>query len=411
MTEITDAAATSPGGPAELPLAGLRVLALEHAVAAPLCTRHLADLGADVVKVENPVGGDLARGYDSVVNGQSAYFVWANRGKRSVALDLKSDGGHAALHGLLERTDVFVHNLGPGAVDRMGFGPGPLAERWPGLINCAISGYGTDGPFRERKAFDLLIQAEAGLLSVTGQPDEPAKVGISVADMCAALYALSSILAAVADRGRTGQGRFIDISMLECLAEWMMAPAYHELYAGRQPRRAGARHNMMVPYGVYRAGGAGEVNFSVQTDKQWRALCAVLGMPELADDPRFRTNEARVRNRDELEPLIEERLGSRSVTEVTECLIAAGIPTGDVNDLRGLVDHPQLRARSRWAEADSESGPVRVLKAPFNLGGPAGARARIPALGEHTHEVLAELRRAAGPPGDGGGHPDAEDGS
>ncbi|MGI5422071.1 CaiB/BaiF CoA transferase family protein [Actinomadura luteofluorescens] len=382
------------------PLAGLRVVALEHAVAAPLCSRHLADLGADVIKIENPAGGDLARGYDSVVKGQSAYFVWANRGKRSVALDLKTADGRAALHALLNDADVFVHNLSPGAVDRLGLDAGTLAERWPRLINCAITGYGTGGPLRERKAFDLLVQGEAGLLSVTGQPDAPAKAGISVADMCAAVYALSSILAAVLDRTRTGRGQSIDVAMLDCLAEWMMAPAYHQIYGGTQPRRAGARHNMMVPYGVYRVGDKGHVNFAVQTDAQWRAFCSqVLDDPELADVPEFRGNEARVRNRAVLERLIEDRFAPREVDEITGRLLAAGIPTGDVNDLRGLVEHPQLAARGRWLEADSPAGPVRVLRAPFDLAGlPPHAGRGIPALGEHTDEVLSALRT---PPGEG----------
>ena len=374
------------------PLDGLRVIALEHAVAAPLCTRHLADLGADVIKVEHPTGGDLARGYDSVVNGQSAYFVWANRGKRSVTLDLKTAAGRTTLGRLLDGADVFVHNLAPGAVDRLGFAADTLAERCPRLVNCAITGYGDDGPLRERKAFDLLVQGEAGVLSVTGTPDAPAKVGISVADMCAAMYALSSILAALRDRDRTGRGQPIGVAMLDCLAEWMMAPAYHQMYAGRQPNRAGARHNMMVPYGVYRVGDAGHVNFAVQTSAQWRAFCAgVLDDPALAEDPRFRTNELRVRNRDELETLIEHRFADHDVAAVIDRLTAAGVPTGAVNDLRGLVDHPQLAARGRWQVAGSPSGSVRVLRAPFDLRGLPDTGTGVPALGEHTEEVLAEL--------------------
>lgn len=376
----------------EPPLSGLRVIALEHAVAAPLCSRHLADLGADVIKVENPAGGDLARGYDTVVNGQSAYFVWANRGKRSVTLDLKSDGGQRALAGLLESADVFVHNLGPGAVERIGFGADVVTARWPRLVACAISGYGADGPYRNRKAFDLLVQGEAGLLSVTGTPEEPAKVGISVADMCAGVYAFSAIVAAVHDRTRTGKGRFIDISMLDCLAEWMMAPTYHQLYAGRQPVRAGARHNMMVPYGLYRVGDKGHVNFSVQTPAQWRALCEkVLELPELADDPRYCTNEARVANRRQLEDLIEQRFAGGEPAEVVGRLTDAGIPTGNVNDLQALVEHPQLSARQRWFDVASPGGPVRALRAPFNLTEPSTDGRGVPGLGEHTAEVLAEL--------------------
>lgn len=388
----TDAAPVSRSG---LPLSGLRVIALEQAVAAPLCSRHLADLGADVIKIEHPDGGDLARGYDSVVNGQSAYFVWANRGKRSLTLDLKSEQGRQALGELLAGADVFVHNVGPGAVERLGFGRGAIAERWPRLINCAISGYGSDGPFQQRKAFDLLIQGEAGLLSVTGAPNSPAKVGISIADTCAAVYALSAVLAAVIERDRNGRGAFIDISLLDCLAEWMMAPAYHQLYAGTQPRRAGARHNMMVPYGVYRTGTRGHVNLAVQTQAQWQRLCTqVLERTDLIEDTRFATNEARVRNRDELETVIEERLQKLEPPEVTRLLTAAGIPTGNVNDLQGLVEHPQLEARSRWSEAGSPAGPVRVLRAPFNISGVVERRSSVPALGEHTDLIMRELLAA-----------------
>lgn len=382
------------------PLEGLRVVALEHAVAGPLCSRHLADLGADVIKVENPASGDLARGYDTVVRGESAYFVWANRGKRSVALDLRSLEGRDVLAALLDGADVFVHNLGPGAVDRLGFGADVVGARWPRLVACGISGYGSDGPYRNRKAFDLLIQGEAGLMSLTGSPDKPAKVGISVADTCAAVYALSAILAALLARARTDRGQIIDISMLECLAEWMMAPAYHQMYGGRQPTRQGARHNMLVPYGVYRVGDEGSVNFSVQTDAHWRALCSqVLGTPDLADDPRFSTNQARVENRSVLEPLIEGRFAESNVATVLGRLVSAGIPTGDVNDLHQLVDHPQLEARSRWFETDSPGGPIRALRAPFNLAGQPSRPRGVPRLGEHTTEVLAELvAQATGAP-------------
>ncbi|WP_028921749.1 CaiB/BaiF CoA transferase family protein [Pseudonocardia acaciae] len=380
-----------PGAP---PLHGVRVIALEHAVAAPLCSRHLADLGADVIKIEKPDGGDLARHYDSVVEGRSAYFVWANRGKRSVALDLKGDRGRRALDALLGTADVFVHNLGPGAVERLGFGRDAVRTRYPRLVTCAISGYGDGGPYRARKAFDLLIQGEAGLLSVTGEPDRPAKVGISVADMCAAVYALSSILAALLRRDHTGEGTFVDVSMLDCLSEWMMAPAYHQMYAGHQLPRAGARHNMMVPYGVYPAGDGGQVNFAVQTDQQWNDLSTrVLDRPDLASDPRFATNEARVAHRDELEPLIEERLAELGARRATELLLAAGIPTGDVNTLADLVAHPQHRARSRWTRAATSTGPVRVLRAPFNLDGVDEHATAVPDLGEHTAEVLAEIAR------------------
>lgn len=383
---------TQPPNGAALPLQGLRVVTVEHAVAAPLCSRHMADLGADVVKIERPDGGDLARSYDSVVKGTSAYFAWANRGKRSVALDLRDPAEQDTLWQLLDRADVFVHNLGPGAVDRLGFSSEAVAARNPRLINCQVSGYGNSGPYRESKAFDLLIQGEAGLLSVTGDGDEPAKVGISVADMCAAVYALSSILAALQARHSSGQGSYIDIALLDCLSEWMMAPTYHQLYADAQLPRAGARHNMMVPYGVYPVGSGQHVNFAVQTDQQWRALCAVvLGDPRLADDERYATNESRVRNRVELESVIEQRFAAMGVADVTALLDEAGIPFADVRDLKGLVEHPQLAARERWFDVNSPNGSVRALQAPFNLTSMSQRRSAIPELGEHTDEVRAEL--------------------
>jgi itaconate CoA-transferase len=367
------------------------VVTLEQAVAAPLCTRHLADLGADVVKIERPGGGDLARGYDSVVRGQSAYFVWANRGKRSAALDLGNERDHAVLVALLDRADVFVHNLGPGAVPRLGLDRETVSNRWPALIDCSISGYGDDGAYADRKAFDLLIQGEAGLLSVTGTEETPCKVGISIADMCAGIYAFGAIVVALREREQTRSGRYLDISLLECLAEWMMAPAYHQLYAGRPPARAGARHNMMVPYGTYAVGEGREINLAVQSDQQWRRFCTrVLDRAELAEDPRFRTNEQRVRHRDELEPLIEALLSDLGEQEAQLRLAAADIPVGAVNDLADLIEHPQLHARERWFDADSPAGPIRALRPPFNLADDHDA-GRVPALGEHTDAIRAEV--------------------
>jgi itaconate CoA-transferase len=375
------------------PLAGVRVVTLEQAVAAPLCTRHLADLGADVVKIEHPGGGDLARGYDSVVRGQSAYFVWANRGKRSAALDLHEERDHAVLVALLDRADVFVHNLGPGAVARLGLDRKSVSDRWPELIDCSISGYGEDGVYADRKAFDLLIQGEAGLMSVTGTAETPCKVGVSVADMCAGIYAFGAIVVALRERERTGGGRFLDISLLECLAEWMMAPAYHQLYAGRPPARAGARHNMMVPYGTYAVGGGREINLAVQSDQQWRRFCTqVLDRAELADDPRFHTNEQRVRHRDELEPLIDALLTDLGEQEAQLRLAAADIPVAAVNDLADLIEHPQLHARGRWFDVDSPAGPIRALRPPFNLADDHDA-GPVPALGEHTEAIRAEVGR------------------
>jgi len=381
------------------PLDGVRVIALEQAVAGPLCTRHLGDLGAEVIKVERPAGGDLARGYDSVVHGESAYFVWLNRGKRSVVLDLSPGGpGVASLEALLDGADVFVHNLGPGAVDRMGLNWDTLHRRWPRLISCGISGYGTEGPGAHRKGFDLLLQGESGLVSVTGNPDAPAKVGISIADISSGMYALSSVLAALLLRSRTGEGVRVDIAMLDCLAEWMMHPLYHRIYGGAEPPRTGLFHNAICPYGPYPVAHGKAVNIGVHSDAQWRAFCTtVLERPELIEDPHYRSNELRVINRGTLEPMIIERLRTIDATTLTAILEAADIPCGVVNDVAGLADHVQLAERGRWFEVGSPSGPIKALVPPFNLSGVARPSGPVPALGQHTLEVLTEL--AARPDG------------
>jgi itaconate CoA-transferase len=378
------------------PLSGIRVVALEQAVAAPLCTRHLADLGAEVIKVERPDGGDFARGYDTVVHGQASFFVWLNRGKRSVVLDLKQTADRTLLDALLARADVFVHNLGPGAVERLGLGWETLHARWPGLISCAISGYGRDGPYRERKAFDLLLQGESGLLAQTGSPEDPAKVGVSIGDISAGMYALAAILAALYERARGGEGRLIDISMLECLTEWLTPALYHQRYGGRAPARAGMRHGTIVPYGPYRAAD-GWVNLAVQTDGQWERLVRlVLAEPALLTDPRFRTNEQRVQHRADLEPRLEDILGAMPAAEVERRLAAADVPFGALNDLAAVLAHPQLQARQRWRSADSPAGPVDALVPPFNLVGRPPRVGAVPALGEHTAALREAL--AANPP-------------
>jgi crotonobetainyl-CoA:carnitine CoA-transferase CaiB-like acyl-CoA transferase len=372
-----------------LPFAGLRVVALEQAVSAPFCSRQFADLGADVVKIERPGGGDFARDYDHVLNGLSAYFAWLNRGKRSVVLDLKQADGCQALGRLLARADVFVHNLAPGAVERLGLGYETLAERHPRLVWCGISGYGPDGPYRDRKAYDMLVQGEAGVIGLTGSPEAPAKAGISIADIAAGLYAYSSIGAALYDRERTGQGRRIDISMLECLAEWTMPPLYTWLGAGRVPARCGARHNMIVPYGVYDCGD-GAVNFSIQNEREWARFCKmVLREPELA--AAWATNAWRLEHRAEVEARIEACFRAHGLAEVLLRLDAAGIASGRVNDIPAVAAHPQLRARDRWSVADSPAGPIPALVPPHNLAGAPPVMGRVPALGEHTEEVLKEL--------------------
>jgi crotonobetainyl-CoA:carnitine CoA-transferase CaiB-like acyl-CoA transferase len=367
-------------------------VAWEHAVAAPLATRHLADLGADVIKIERPGRGDFARDYDSAVKGLSAYFVWLNRGKRSVILDIKQPHDRHAFDLLLERADVFVHNQGPGAAERLGASHAQLRQRNPRLISCAISGYGPAGPHQDRKAYDLLLQGEAGVLALTGTEEEPAKVGISVADIASGMYAFSSVLAALYQRQHTGEGAEIQISMLEALVEWMMPAAYVTQYTGRPPARAGSRHNFIVPYGGYRVGDGSSVNLAVQNDGQWRRLCAiVLRRPDLADDPRFVSNELRLANRVALEPLIEALLADDTRASAEARLVAADVPFGALNELTDVLEHPQLAARDRWFEISSEVGPLRAFHHPFNIEGLPRPASSVPALGEHTREVLAEL--------------------
>ncbi|WP_161884179.1 CaiB/BaiF CoA transferase family protein [Deinococcus alpinitundrae] len=377
-----------------LPLEGLRVVALEQAVAGPFCSRQLADLGADVIKVERPGEGDLARGYDGALDGVSAYFAWLNRGKRSVVLDVKSPDGAATLEKLLAGADVFVHNLLPGAVERLGFGWETVRERFPRLIWVSISGYGLSGPYAHKKAYDMLIQAEAGVIALTGSVEEAAKVGISVADIASGLYAHSSILAALLVRGRTGRGERIEISMFEALTEWMMPPMYSLIGQGRAPGRAGLRHNMIVPYGAYRCAD-GQVMFAVQNEREWVNFCAdVLERPDLTNDERFATNAQRLAHRAHLEDTIEVAFACLSRDEVSARLERAGIASARVNSVQEVVDHPQLQERQRWTQVQTPAGTIPALLPPHNLGSEPPRMGRVPALGEHTAEVLAELERA-----------------
>jgi crotonobetainyl-CoA:carnitine CoA-transferase CaiB-like acyl-CoA transferase len=351
----------------------------------------MADLGADVVKIERPDSGDFARGYDSFVDGQSAHFVWLNRGKRSVALDLKLAADRNLLDALLARSDVFVHNLGPGAVDRLGLGWSELHRRFPKLISCAISGYGQNGPYRDRKAYDLLLQGESGVMAVTGMLEQPAKIGVSVGDISAGLYAFAAILAALRLRDRTDEGTFLDIAMLECLAEWVMPYTYQQLYTGQPPRRSGMRHATIVPYGPYPAAD-GMVNLAVQNEGQWQRLARiVLRRPDLIDDPRFQTNELRRQYRDELEPLIADILSKEPQSDILKRLDGADVPYGALNNLADLIAHPQLAARDRWIEAETPAGPIRALSHPMNIDGVPRPPGKVPALGEHTEEVRREL--------------------
>ena len=372
-------------------LQGIRVVALEQAAAAPFCTRQLADLGAEVIKIERPGEGDLARGYDGALSGLSAYFAWLNRGKRSLALDLKSEPGKQALERLLQQTDIFVHNLLPGAVERLGYGWEELHQRFPQLIWVSISGYGPGGPYSQKKAYDMLIQAEAGVVSLTGTAQEAVKVGISIADVASGLYAYSSTLAALIKRGRTGQGDRIEISMLEALAEWTMPPLYTYLGQGKQLERAGFRHNMIVPYGAYRCAD-GQVVFAIQNEREWRNFCGiVLQQPDLATQPDYARNQDRLAHRIPLEALIETVLGKLSQQQVLARLEEAQIANAALNDMAALAAHPQLQARHRWTQVDSPVGPIPALLPPHNLASQPPQMGAVPALGQHTEEILRSL--------------------
>lgn len=371
------------------PLEGLTVVALEHAVAAPFATRQLADHGARVIKVERPDGGDLGRGYDRAVNGLASYFVWLNRGKESVTLDVKNPAGREALARILDRADVLVQNLAPGASARLRLDHATLAARNPRIIVVDISGYGEDGPYRDKKAYDLLVQAESGLLSITGTGDQPARCGVSVADVSSAMYAYAGILTALLVRERTGKGTRIEVSMLEALAEWMSQPYYYGHYGGKPPIRAGASHPSIAPYGPHRAGDGKEVIFGLQNEREWASFCReVLSRPELATDPRFSPNSERVAHRPELTALIEQTFASLTAEQVVERLDRAGIASGHVNDIEGAVAHPQLAARDRWRTVGTSAGPVKALLPPANIDGVEPAMGDVPALGQHTDAVL-----------------------
>jgi itaconate CoA-transferase len=380
-----------PGtGARELPLAGITVVSVEHAVAAPYATRQLADLGARVIKVERPGTGDFARSYDATVKGMASYFVWLNRGKQSLSLDLKRAGGLSILTSLIDRADVFVQNLAPGAAARMGLSAAVLRARDERLIVCDISGYAPDGPLGDRRAYDLLIQCETGLVSVTGSEDAPAKAGISVADIAGGMYAFSSVLAALYARERTGTGAALEVSLFESLTEWMAQPMYYAMYTGIPPARTGTSHATIAPYGAFRTGAGGTVQLAVQNDREWRRLCEqVLQRPELADDSRFDTNPARVAARAELHGEIEAALSAYSPEDVIARLDAAHIANARLNTVGDLLSHPQLE--HRWAEVGSPVGPVRALPSPVSTGGAAPALGPIPAVGEHTDAILAEL--------------------
>jgi itaconate CoA-transferase len=374
------------------PLEGITVVALEQVIAGPFATRQLAELGARVIKIERTGGGDAARGYDRTVKGQSSHFVWTNRSKESVALDAKHPAAREILARLMERADVFVQNLAPGAAERLGLGAQVLRERHPKLVWCGISGYGPSGPYAEKKAYDLLVQCEAGLLSVTGTPEAAAKAGIPVADIAAGMYAFSSILAALIRRLRTGEGATLDITMFEALGEWMGFPAYFTAYGGRAPERSGAHHATIAPYGPFRTGDGSTVFFSVQNEREFARFCeAVLGDASLARDARFSTSPARLANRAALHEQIDRVFARLTADEVIARLETADIANARLNTMEEFWRHPQLAARERWTSVGSPAGPIDALKPPFNLSGFEPRMDAVPAVGEHTRKVLAEV--------------------
>ncbi|QIN78519.1 CoA transferase [Rubrobacter marinus] len=375
-----------------LPLEGITVVSLEQAVAAPFATRQLADLGARVVKVERPGAGDFARSYDGTVNGMSSHFVWLNRSKESLALDLKQDAAKGALRRLVAGADVFVQNLAPGAAERLGFGAEALRGEDPGLVHCSVSGYGGGGPYTEKKAYDLLVQCEAGLVSITGTEEAPSKVGISVADIAAGMYAYSGVLSALFRRGRTGEGATIEVSMLEALGEWMGFPAYFSGYGGEEPRRSGASHAAIAPYGPFACSDGGVVFLGVQNEREWERFCGgVLGREGMAGDERFETNSKRVENRDALRAEIEGAFSGLPAEEAVGRLEGAGIANARMRDVKGFLDHPQLEARGRWREFGSPVGPLRALLPPATLAGTEPVMGPIPGVGEHNGSILEEL--------------------
>ncbi|MFE7442821.1 CaiB/BaiF CoA transferase family protein [Streptomyces chartreusis] len=378
-----------------LPLSGITVVSLEQAVAAPYATRQLADLGARVIKVERPGDGDFARRYDTTVHGQSSYFVWLNRSKESLTLDLKAPRGREILHRLLDTADVFVQNLAPGAADRLGLGVEALGERWPRLIPCTISGYGTSGPWAGRKSYDLLVQCQTGLVSLTGTAEETARVGISVADIAAGMYAYSGILTALFTRATTGTAHPVEVSLFEALAEWMGQPAYYTEYGGTQPPRLGTQHPTLAPYGAYPAADGKEVLFSIQNEREWAVLCAeFLGRADLTDDPRFATSSARVAHREELNAVVAERCARSDADEILKDLESINIACAGVNDVAAFLDHPVLAGRDRWRDVAVPGGATaRALLPPADLAGVPARMEPVPAVGEHTEAILTELGR------------------
>ena len=374
-----------------LPLEGITVVSLEQAVAAPFATRQLADLGARIIKVERP-GGDFARNYDTTVHGMSSIFVWLNRSKQSIVLDLKEQTGKAALEKLISEADVFVQNLAPGAVDRLGFSPDELRAKYPRLITCGISGYGTDGPYKDKKAYDLLIQCEAGLMSVTGTEDTPSRAGISIADIAAGTYAYSGILTAIIQRYQTNKGTDLEISMLEALGEWMNYPLLYAAYGGKELKRTGASHAGIYPYGPFHVEGEQTVFLAIQNDREWHRFCEkVLENAELAANPQFHSNSERVKNSGELKAAIEQVFNRLGMAEVVNRLETMGIANAEMKNIKDVLNHPQLHHRNRWQEIDSPVGKLQTLIPPATFKDMEPNMSAVPDIGQHTESILKEF--------------------
>jgi itaconate CoA-transferase len=375
-----------------LALEGITVVSLEQAVAAPLATRHFADLGARVIKVERVDGGDFARQWDGAVFGTGAHFVWLNRSKESIALDLSQPAAKEVLLQLIDGADVFLQNLAPGAASRLGIGAEELRKDRPRLITVDMSGYGPGGPFSQKKAYDMLVQSEAGLIAMTGTPETPSKTGVAAADIAAGMYAFSGTLAALLRRGQTGLGGHVEVNMFDAVVEWMGYPLYTTMYTGAAPPRAGLGHAAIVPYDAYPTADGGLVLIGVQSDRGWVTLAGeVLGRPELAQDPRFATNEARAAHRHEVDALVAELTRTLPEAELRRRLDVAAIPNAALNEVPEVVSHPQLQARDRWREVQTPGGPMRAVLPPITLDGPQARMGPVPALGEHTETLLEEL--------------------
>jgi itaconate CoA-transferase len=374
-----------------LPLDGMLVVSIDQAVAAPLASRHLADLGARVIKIERPDGGDFARRYDAAVEGMASHFIWLNRGKESVAVDVKAEAGREILAQLLARADVFLHNLGPGAVERLGFGADTLRAKHPRLVICTMSGYGSTGPYRDKRAYDLLVQSEAALVSVTGTADHPAKAGIPVADIASGMYAFSNILAALIHRERYGEGTAFEVTMFDALVEWMGHPVYVTDYTGVDPPRVGLSHPVIAPYDAYPTKDGHEIVIGIQNDREWVRLANdVLRQPELATDADFATNVARVRNRERVDAAVGAAMAGLTIDQAVAALDAAHIASARLNTVSDLLKHPQLQARDRWREVVTPVGTVHALRSAIEPVGESPIL-EVPALGQHSDVVLREL--------------------